>query len=164
MNKYDDRKRLALILLMISLFFFGLGFLFPLLKTGYGIGPVVLKAEYIYLHSSFSYFFDKGELFIGLILLFFTIIFPIIKYIFLFLTLSGKQLPNHRFLSTALEIVNKWAMLDVFIVAVLLLNMKFDTTIIISDLQHGTTLFAISIVLMMASSFVTGRLLKENAH
>lgn len=159
MKGKQDRKRVALLLLLASLLFFVMGFLFPLLQSGYGIGPLVLKSEYIYLHSSFRFFFDKGELFIGLLLLFFTIIFPILKYIFLFITLSGRKLPRHQFMNTALEVINKWAMLDVFVVAVLILNMKFDSTIIISKLESGTTLFAISVVLMMVCSLVTGKLL-----
>ena len=65
---------------------------------------------------------------------------------------------GHRSISTALEIINKWSMLDVFIVAVLILNMKFDSDIIISRLESGTTLFAISIVLMMISSFMASRI------
>lgn len=150
-----------MLILVVSLLFFIMGFMFPLLQSGYGIGPITLKSDYVYLHSSFRFFFDKGELFIGLVLLFFTIIFPVLKYIFLFITLSGKKLPNHRFINTTLEVINKWAMLDVFVVAVLLLNMKFDSVIIVSKLEHGTTLFAVSIVLMMICSFVTGKLLKE---
>jgi hypothetical protein len=45
-------------------------------------------------------------------------------------------------------------MLDVFVVAVLILNMKFDSDIIISRLESGTTLFGISILLLMVSSFM----------
>ena len=45
-------------------------------------------------------------------------------------------------------------MLDVFIVALVLLNMKFDSAIIVSEMESGTTLFALSIVLMMISSFI----------
>lgn len=161
MKAKPDRKNIAWLLLGASLLFFGMGFLFPLLQSGWGIGPVVLQRDYIYLHSSFRFFFDKGEPFIGLVLLFFTIIFPGLKYLFLFFTLSGRKMPRHLRVSTALEIINKWAMLDVFVVAVLILNMKFDSVIIISKLEHGTTLFAISIVLMMICSFVTGKGLRE---
>jgi paraquat-inducible protein A len=151
----EDKRWTAIIILLVSAICFGLGMLFPLMQTGYGIGPITLRQEKIYLFSSFSYFFDKGELFIGLLLLFFTIIFPVIKYLFLFYTLSGRPLPSHGRMGTALEIINKWSMLDVFVVAVLILNMKFDSDIIISRLENGTTLFAISIVLMMIASFMT---------
>jgi paraquat-inducible protein A len=155
MNNKNDMKWTAVILLITSAVFFGMGFLFPLLQTGYGIGPITLRTDYIYLGTSFRYFFDHGEIFIGLLLLFFTIIFPSLKYIFLLMTLLGHQFPRHHYISTVLEIINKWAMLDVFVVAVLILNMKFDTTIIVSKLQSGTTLFAVSVLLLMTSSFVT---------
>lgn len=161
MNEKNDRKWIAVILLLASLIFFVMGFMYPLLETGYGIGPFTLKKDYVYISTSFRYFFDQGEVFIGLLLLFFTIIFPIIKYIFLFLTLLGRRLPRHQFFSTALEIINKWAMLDVFVVAVLILNMKFDSTIIVSRLQSGTSLFAISVVLLMVCSFIARKLISE---
>ena len=93
-------------------------------------------------------------MFIGLLLLFFTIIFPVLKYFFLFITLLGHKLPRHEFMATALDLINKWSMLDVFVVALLILNMKFDSDIIVSKLESGTSLFAISIVLMMIASFI----------
>ena len=161
MNGKNDRKWIAVILLLASLIFFVMGFMYPLLETGYGIGPFTLKKDYIYISTSFRYFFDQGEVFVGLLLLFFTIIFPVIKYIFLFLTLLGRKVPRHQFFSTALEIINKWAMLDVFVVAVLILNMKFDSTIIVSRLQSGTTLFAIAVVLLMTCSFIAGKLIAQ---
>ena len=154
MKEKNERRSAALVILLISAFFFGMGFMFPLLETGYGIGPIRLKTDYIYLSSSFRYFFNKGEAFIGFLLLFFTIIFPVIKYIFLFITLLGHRLPKHQYMSTVLDIINKWSMLDVFVVALLILNMKFDSEIIVSRIQSGTTLFAISIVLMMITSFI----------
>ncbi len=153
-DPFSHRNILALCILFISIFFFILGFQYPLLQSGYGIGPITLKSENIYLSSSSKYFFDKGEPFIGLLLLFFTIIFPILKYIFLLLTLLGKKFPKHHYVSTVLEIINKWSMLDVFIVAVLILNLKFDSLLIISKLRSGTTLFAISVVLLMVCSFI----------
>ncbi len=158
MKNKDDRKWTAVIILLASVLFFIMGFMFPLLQTGYGIGPFTLRSDYIYLGTSFGYFFDKGEFFIGLLLLFFTIIFPTLKYIFLFLTLLGRRFSRHQFITTALEIINKWSMLDVFVVAVLILNMKFDSTIIVSRVENGTTLFAISVVLLMTSSFIAGKI------
>jgi paraquat-inducible protein A len=154
MNGNKDRQNIALMVLIASAVFFAMGFMFPIIESGYGIGPIRLKTDLIYLSSSFRFFFDKGEVFIGFILLFFTIIFPILKYIFLFAILTGKKIPRSKHISTALEIINKWSMLDVFVVAVLLLNMKFDSDIIVSRLKSGTSLFALSIVLMMTASFI----------
>src|SRR4051812_47196829 len=127
MKTKNDTRSTAIILFCVSVLFFFIGFQFPLLQSGISIGPFTIKKDYVYLGSSFKYFFDKGELFIGFVLLFFTIIFPILKYIFIAMTLAGYQLPRHSMMASALEIINKWAMLDVFVVAVLILNMKFDS-------------------------------------
>lgn len=159
MKDSSDRKWVAIIILVASLIFFVMGFMYPLLQSGFGIGPFTIKSDYVYISTSFRYFFDKGEVFIGLLLLFFTIIFPILKYIFLFITLLGRTLPRHGAFATALEIINKWSMLDVFVVAVLILNMKFDSSIIVSKLEAGTTLFAVSVVLLMTSSFIARRMI-----
>lgn len=98
MKNRIDRKGAALIVLFVSILFFVMGFMYPLLQTGFGIGPFTLKRDYIYLSTSFRYFFDKGEVFIGFLLLFFTIIFPILKYIFLLLTLLGQRFPRHHYI------------------------------------------------------------------
>lgn len=161
MKSRQDKKNIAVLLLLASLMFFIMGFMYPLLQSGYGLGPIILKRDYFYLWSSFRFFFSKGEVFIGLILLFFTIIFPALKYITLFVTLLGKQQHRQKAVNTIMDIINKWAMLDVFVVALLLLNLKFDSAIIITQLQSGTTLFAISILLMMTCSFITGKYLHE---
>jgi paraquat-inducible protein A len=161
MNPKNDRRGIAIMVLIASLIFFIMGFMFPLLESGIAIGPFTIKSDRVYISSSFRYFFDKGEVFIGFLLLFFTIIFPIAKYIFLFLTLSGKKLPRHGPVATALEIINKWSMLDVFVVAVLILNMKFDSDFIVSKLGSGTTLFALSVVLLMTSSFIARKMIVE---
>jgi uncharacterized paraquat-inducible protein A len=157
MKNPQDKRRTALVVLLVSLLFFGLGFLFPLFGTGYGLGPIRIYQENVYLFTSFSYFFNKGEVFIGALLLTFTVIFPAIKYIFLFVTLGGIRFPKHRYISIALEIVNKWAMLDVFVVALIILNLKFDSNIIVTRLDNGTNLFAISVILLMTASFLTGK-------
>jgi len=157
MKANENTRWTAVILLSASLLFFVLGFNYPLLQTGFGIGPLTLKNDYVYLFTSFRYFFDQGELFIGFLLLFFTVIFPILKYIFLAITLAGRRLPRHHAVTTLFDIINKWAMLDVFVVAVLILNMKFDSDIIISKIQVGTSLFAISVILLMACSFIIQR-------
>ena len=157
MKANENTRWIAVMLLAASGLFFVLGFNYPLLQTGYGIGPITIKNDYVYLFTSFQYFFEQGEIFIGFLLLFFTVVFPILKYIFLAITLTGRRLPRHQSVNTVLEIINKWAMLDVFVVAVLILNMKFDSAIIVSKLQVGTSLFAISVILLMACSFIIQR-------
>ena len=153
-----DIKTFAWLSLVISVFFFVMGLTHPLLQTGYGFGPIRIKQELIYLGSSFRYFFNEGEFFVGALLLFFTLIFPIIKYLFLATTLLSIRISGLPKLNTLLEVLNKWAMLDVFIVALLILNMKFDSQIIVSELENGTTFFAISIILLLICSVLLKKL------
>ena len=54
--------------------------------------------------------------------------------------------------------------LDVFIVALIILNMKFDSLFINTQLKIGTTYFAISLVLMMISSFILRRKIMETIY
>lgn len=162
MKSIPENRRIALLILVASLVFFIMGFNYPLLRTGFGIGPFTLQNDYVYMSNSFSYFFENGELFIGTLLLLFTIVFPAIKYVFLFITLSGRKLPKHKAVATALEIINKWSMLDVFVVAVLILNMKFDSAVIVSQLEPGTSLFALSIILLMTSSYIAKKMVDKN--
>lgn len=157
MLKPGDKKTFAWISLIISIFFFIMGLTHPILQSGYGFGPIRLRQEFIYLGSSFKYFFKEGEYFVGALLLIFTLIFPITKYLFLGVTLMNQKLTKRFAIGNFLDILNKWAMLDVFVVALLILNMKFDSDIIVSELEAGTTYFAISIVLLM----ITSRLIKK---
>lgn len=148
---------IAVILISTSILFFILGLTHPILETGYGFGPIRLVQDFIYLSSSFRFFMNNGDWFVGSILLFFTIIFPIIKYLFLVLTLAGFQFSRSKITVGILEIINKWAMLDVFVVALLILHLKFDSVIIVSNLEIGTTYFALSIVLLMICSLLISK-------
>lgn len=150
------RKIYLLLILAASIFFFVLGLTHPILESGLGLlyGLVTINHEYVYLSGAFKYFFDKGEVFIGILLLVFTIIMPILKYIFLLLAIFNVRFKKQKAFMIALDMINKWSMLDVFVVALVILNMKFGSKVIISNLKNGTTYFAISVVLLMACSFL----------
>lgn len=138
------------ILYISSIIFFILGLSYPIMGS-----KLFLRIEQddIYLFSSATEFLKDGEIFLGSIILIFTIIFPILKYLFLGTRLLSIPLPNQKAMGFFLELVNKWAMLDVFIVALIILNMKFDSLILATNVKIGTSFFALSILLMMICSF-----------
>jgi paraquat-inducible protein A len=150
------RKIYLLVVLLLSLFFFILGLTHPILETGLGLlkGLVTINHEYIYLSGAFRYFINKGDAFIGILLLVFTIIMPLLKYTFLTLAIFNIRFKNRKFFLILLDVINKWSMLDVFVVALIILNMKFDSLVVISNLKAGTTYFSISVVLLMICSFL----------
>jgi paraquat-inducible protein A len=150
------KKTYLLLLLAASVCFFIMGLNHPILETGLGLlnGRVTINHEFIYLSTAFRYFFNKGEVFIAVLLLVFTIILPVIKYIFITLAVFNIRFRNDTAFFIVLDVVNKWSMLDVFVVALVLLNMKFDSLVVISNLKAGTTYFAISVLLLMVASLI----------
>lgn len=142
-------KILPMSLFILSIGCFVLGLANPILRSSMFLG---LKVQDIYLFGSVEYFFAEGEWFIGSILLIFTFIFPILKYIIVFSKIIGKNFEGSRLLDIFIEIISKWAMLDVFVVALIIINMKMGSIIIVSKLQSGTGYFAASIILLIICS------------
>lgn len=135
-------------LYLASIVFFVLGMIHPIMSTT----MFLLSKKEIYLIDSVEFFFDEGELFIGLLILIFTFIFPILKYIYLGLKLIGIQFKGSKISAIIIDIINKWAMLDVFVVALIIINMKMNSALINSTLKAGASYFAASVLLLMVCS------------
>jgi paraquat-inducible protein A len=125
---------------------FLLGLYYPIMGTKIFLG---LKEDSSYLTSTISYFFTEGEYFIGILLFIFSLVFPILKFIVVGIRLLNISYPYKKGISNFLDSINKWAMLDVFVVALVIVNMKMDSIFIKTKLEIGTTFFALSIVLLM---------------
>lgn len=98
--------------------------------------------------------FEHDENFLGSIIFTFTIVFPIFKYILLLLSLLITEKEQITRLNRWLSVISKWSMLDVYVVALLLLNMKFDSRIVNMELKEGVVWFSISIILIMAAMMI----------
>lgn len=145
------KKQIAIILYLTSIVLFILGLINPILENSFLVG---MSKKPIYLASSIQYFFAEKEYFIGILILTFTFIFPIFKYIFIALRLINIEFSKAKWVSYLVEIINKWAMLDVFVVALIIVNMKFHSLLISTEIEIGTTFFAISVLLLMTSSWI----------
>lgn len=145
------KKQIAIILYFTSIIFFVLGLINPILENSFLVG---LSRKSIYLLSSIQYFFDEKEYFIGVLILTFTFIFPIFKYIFIAFRFINIKFSQTKWVVYLIEIINKWAMLDVFVVALIIVNMKFNSLIISASIEIGTTFFAISVLLLMFASWI----------
>lgn len=151
-TKKDHRaKYIAAVVLLGSVVLFVLGLVFPLMATKKELFGILLDYQNIRLLDSVSIFIEGGDIFLGLVILMFTFIFPVLKYMDLGVRLTRYSVIPSK-LSAMLKFLDRWSMLDVFLVALLLLNAKMDSTIIVMDLKIGTTYLAISIVLRMIAS------------
>jgi len=137
----------GLLLLLTSLILFILGFLFPILETNMQVVGFDFNHRTISIWQSCKLFFDGGEYFLGSIILFFTIIFPVFKYIHLFLELIEKHWLENKAVRWTLEQMNRWSMLDIFVVALIIINFKMNSGLMIANLREGTTFFAIAVIL-----------------
>jgi uncharacterized paraquat-inducible protein A len=112
---------------------------FPILATH---TKVVFKFGYeeINIFDSVKMFFDSRDYFLAAVILLFTFIMPIVKYIKLIIRILKNKT------SQILQNLDKWNMLDVFLVALLLLNFKMQSNIMIMELKIGTTFIVLAVI------------------
>ena len=139
------RNVMATVFLVISVVCYVLGLIYPLMSTKYQVLGVQLKHQEVTLFDSVRMFWDSSEYLVASIILVFTFILPILKYIELALRLgTGRQ-----FLK--LQSVDKWNMIDVFLVAMLLLNFKMNSRFIVMQLELGTNFIALAVLTRLAT-------------
>ncbi len=144
---------IILLVLAASITFFILGLTYPILSTKKQILGLVLKYQEIKLFDSVKMFYDSREFLLAGIIFIFTIILPIVKFleiinrVFSVIKISRKT--NH-----VLHLLDKWSMLDVFLIALLLLNFKMNSNIIVMQLKVGTVFIAISIIARMLTTML----------
>ena len=139
--KFLTTRNLAVAgILAASIAFYVLGLIYPLMSTKYQVWGIPLKHQEVTLFDSVRMFWDSSEYLIASIILVFTFILPILKYIELALRVgTGRQ-----FLK--LQSVDKWNMIDVFLVALLLLNFKMNSRFIVMRLEWGTNFIALAVI------------------
>jgi paraquat-inducible protein A len=94
--------------------------------------------------------FNSGELFLGLILLIFSIFFPIAKFVILYIQYF--TLKRNEKLHNILLYTGKWSMLDVYILAILIVVMKLRHGIYQIKMEIGTVFFSLSIIISIILS------------
>lgn len=104
------------------------------------------------LADSVHAFLEKGEIFLAVILITFTFVFPLIKFAALSWALLTPADGRASKMNKILGALGKWSMLDVFVVALLLLNMKLDSGLLDMELRTGVIWFSASILLTMLCS------------
>lgn len=125
---------------VLSVTFYVLGLCYPLMSTKYQVLNIPLKHQYVTLFDSVRMFWGDSEYLIASIILVFTFILPVLKYI----ELALRMATGRQFLR--LQAVDKWNMIDVFLVAMLLLNFKMNSRFIVMRLEWGTNFIALAVL------------------
>lgn len=143
------RRCIALAFLVASVVLFILGLTHPLMSTKYQVLNVRIRSQYVSLFDSVSMFWSSGDYLISSIILVFTFILPVTKYFELgLMLLTGK---TFRLLNR----VDKWNMIDVFLVSLLLLNFKMNSNFIVMNLESGTTFIALAVLTRLVTIFLS---------
>jgi len=115
---------------------------------------IVLESKNIRLYDSVLMFYNENEYLLAFIIFFFTIILPIVKYLDLFNKIFT-IFDTSKNTSKILALLDKWSMLDVFLVALLLLNFKMDSQIVVMKMKVGVAFLAFSVITrIIFSSFI----------
>ncbi|MBR6868945.1 MAG: paraquat-inducible protein A [Bacteroidales bacterium] len=137
---WQKREIVAAVFWAASVVFYILGLIYPLMSTQYQVLNIPLKSQHVTLFDSVRMFWGDKEYLIASIILVFTFLLPILKYIELGLRLTtGRQFLR-------LQSVDKWNMIDVFLVAMLLLNFKMNSRFIVMRLEMGTNFIALAVL------------------
>jgi paraquat-inducible protein A len=142
-----------LVILLASIAFFILGLTYPILSTKKQVFGLVLKYQEIRLFDSIRMFYDSREYLMATIILLFTIVFPVVKFLEIMNRIvSVLNIPEKT--NYILHLLDKWSMLDVFLIALLLLNFKMNSNIIVMQLKVGTVFIAVSIITRMLTTML----------
>ena len=85
-------------------------------------------------------FWSDGEYLVSVIIFCFTFLLPSLKYVELGLKICTTK--KYK----VLKEIDKWNMIDVFLVALLLLNLKMNSSFIVMQLEMGTNYIALAVL------------------
>ena len=146
------------LLLMISLAALVIGVSAPLLT----LEKMYFFENTVSLLSTIKGLYIQKEWFLFTVIAVFSLCIPVIKIAGLVLILNVEYQKN-SFLDKTLhviEIVGKWSMLDVFVVALLLVSVKLGVLAKV-DVHYGLYAFTASVLLTMSISYWIYRLSKK---
>ena len=139
------RKATYFCLVIIGAILFIISLFSPLIT----VNNLYIFTDTITLISMLSDLLQKNEWILFLLIFLFTIILPIAKFLTLFLNgISAAYSNTNKTSMKFLETVSKWAMLDVFLVAIVITILKLNlfTT---GATHYGLYLFVCSILISM---------------
>ena len=146
------RNLLTNALLWISLLTLAIGIFAPVMT----FKKLIFYKNTFSIHSGLVTLFKEGEYILFLIIFVFTILFPFVKIILLFLIQYWQSWSKEKRIKVLhyLSLVSKWSMLDVFIVAMLVVIVRLGITGRV-EVRWGIYVFAAAVIL---STLATQRL------
>jgi len=133
-------KILSITTLILSMACFALGVYLPLLSTKTRMLWINWNYETLNLFQSIGLFFQSKEYLLATVILVFSFGIPVFGYVGMIIRLFTNKAYK------TLQSLDKWNMLDVFLVALLVLNFQMNSNIIVMELRMGTTFIALAVL------------------
>jgi len=149
--KIKNKNNLISLLLIVALIVFVFACVSPL----FTLSKFFIFNNTVSLLSALSELWSESYYALFLVLFLFSVLFPLIKLILMFYLHVSTRISQrkHKKLIAFLELVGKWSMLDVFVVAILLVTIKLGPMANVT-IHFGLYLFAGAIILMMFISHI----------
>jgi len=146
-------KKHIVALLLFSISCFILGITLPVFSTT----KFYIFRQDVTLIRSILLLFNSGSIFLGIVILSFSIVFPISKYIAIIIILFASNNELTSKINNILKHLGKYSMLDVFIIALIVIVMKLGNGMFSVQIKWGTIIFVFSVL----SSIIITSLLKK---
>ena len=141
------------VLFFISVILFLAGITMPM----FSLEKLLVFSETFSMIRGITVLLNEGDIFIAFILIIFSLVGPMYKYYICWQLLGLKSQSNDRYdgLVNRLNKVGKWAMADVFVIAILASTVKLGALASI-NIHYGLIAFALSVILaLVLSSYLT---------
>ena len=141
------------VLFFISVILFLAGITMPM----FSLEKLLVFGETFSMIKGIAVLLREGDIFIAFILIIFSLVGPMYKYYICWQLLRLKSQSSDRYgvLVNRLNKVGKWAMADVFVIAILASTVKLGALASI-NIHYGLIAFALSVIIaLVLSSYLT---------
>jgi len=130
-----------------------ISYIFSLFSPLLSINEFYIFKDTLTIYSVMLSLFHGGEWLLFLAIFIFALLLPSVKYTLLLIygVLLNSYKSSNRVISF-LEAVSKWAMLDVFIIAILIASIKLKT-LAAAQTHYGLYLFTLSVLIAIACTY-----------
>ena len=144
-----------LIGLFVSALCFVLGFFYPILISKTTVLSFTLNSKSIYLIDTIELFYKEGDWFMVTIIGVTTIIFPVFKYVDLINRIL-EVIPVTEFYEKLMSQLDKWSMIEVFVIALVILSIKTNSNFMSLSIKSGVYFLCLSVLVRMGISSYLG--------
>ncbi len=142
------------IALAISLLFFVLGLCYPILMAKTTLLGFNISTESIYLTDTIHHFYENNDWFMVAVIGITTLVFPVYKYLDMLNRILG-FIPVSEFYEKVIAQLDKWSMLEVFVIALVILSVKTNSSFMSMSVKSGVYFLAASVIVrMLISSYM----------